>query len=194
MFRYASTDKGREDDMDQNARTLTKNVENRRVAWPPAARRKITQHVVRMLRRTIGRIVGRLAAVSFAALLTVSMPVTHAPQAKASEAAKAPRLLDIADSPPPSAGPVRRYHALHRTCRLRGDTLRTNAVCSARERRRFAGFPRDRLHVASPGCDHIHDVALAPLPMQVDLLAHTRGHVLVATRQDACVALREMPA
>lgn len=187
MFRYASTDKGREDDMDQNARTLTINVENRRVAWPPTAQRTITRHVVRMLRRTIGRIVGRLAAVSFAALLTMSMPVTHAPQAKASEAAKAQRLLGIADSPLPDAVPVRRYRALHRVCRLRGDTLRTNAVCSERERRRFAGFPRDRPHVASPGCDHIHDVALAPLPMQVDLLAHTRGHVLAAT-------LREVPA
>ena len=71
------------------------------------------------------------------------------------------------------------YRALHRAYRVRGDTLLTNSVFSARELQRFAGFTRDRLHVASPGCDHIHEVALAPLPMQVDLLARTRGYFLV---------------
>jgi glycosyltransferase involved in cell wall biosynthesis len=71
------------------------------------------------------------------------------------------------------------YRALHRAYRLRGDALLTNSVFSARELQRFAGFPRDRLHVAAPGCDHIHEVALAPLPMQVDLLARTRGYFLI---------------
>lgn len=71
------------------------------------------------------------------------------------------------------------YRTLHRAYRLRGDALLTNSVFSARELRRFAGFPRDRLHVAAPGCDHIHEVAPAPLPMQVDLLARTRGYFLV---------------
>lgn len=71
------------------------------------------------------------------------------------------------------------YRALYRAYRWRGDALLTNSVFSARELQRFAGFARDRLHVASPGCDHIHDVALAPLPMEVDLLARTRGYFLV---------------
>lgn len=71
------------------------------------------------------------------------------------------------------------YRTLHLAYRLRGDALLTNSVFSARELQRFAGFARDRLHVATPGCDHIHEVPLAPVPMQVDQLAQTRGYFLI---------------
>lgn len=71
------------------------------------------------------------------------------------------------------------YRTLHRAYRLRGDILLTNSVFSARELQHFAGFARDRLHVAAPGCDHIHDVAPASLPMQVERLARSRGYFLV---------------
>ncbi len=93
--------------MHQNARTLTKNVESRLAARIPAAQRTLIRTLVRLLRRTIGRMAGRLAAVAFATLLAMSVPMAHAQQAKAGETAKAQRLLDIADSPLPSAEPAR---------------------------------------------------------------------------------------
>lgn len=93
--------------MRQNARTLTKNVEKRHAGMCPVTRRTAGRTIVRILRRTLGRLVGPLAAVAFTALLTLSSPAAHAQQSNASETVKAQRLLDIADSPLPSTEPAR---------------------------------------------------------------------------------------
>jgi glycosyltransferase involved in cell wall biosynthesis len=75
------------------------------------------------------------------------------------------------------------YKSLHRAYHLRDDVLLTNSVFSARELQRFAGFSRERLHVAAPGCDHVHTVAHRPLPSAVETLAQGRGYfVVVASR------------
>ncbi len=75
------------------------------------------------------------------------------------------------------------YKFLHRAYHLRNDVLLTNSVFSARELQRYAGFTRERLHLASPGCDHVHTVAHAQLPSAVAALAQSRGYfVLVASR------------
>ena len=75
------------------------------------------------------------------------------------------------------------YKFLHRAYHLRDDVLLTNSVFSARELQRYAGFARERLHLASPGCDHVHTFAHAPLPSAVEALAHSRGYfVVVASR------------
>jgi glycosyltransferase involved in cell wall biosynthesis len=75
------------------------------------------------------------------------------------------------------------YRCLHRFYRLRGDRLLTNSVFSARELRRHAGFSLDRLHVAPPGCDHVHGFADTPMPEAVARLAAGRGYyVIVGSR------------
>ncbi len=75
------------------------------------------------------------------------------------------------------------YRCLHRFYRLRGDCLLTNSVFSARELRRHAGFSLDRLHVAPPGCDHVHAFADTPMPETVARLAAGRGYyVIVGSR------------
>lgn len=71
------------------------------------------------------------------------------------------------------------YRCLHRFYRRRGDVLLTNSVFSARELRRHAGFSLDRLHVAPPGCDHVHGYADTPMPDAVARLAAGRGYYAI---------------
>lgn len=71
------------------------------------------------------------------------------------------------------------YRCLHRFYRHRGDFLLTNSVFSARELRRHAGFSLQRLHVAPPGCDHVHGFADTPMPDDVARLAAGRGYYVV---------------
>lgn len=75
------------------------------------------------------------------------------------------------------------YKFLHRAYHLRDDVLLTNSVFSARELQRFAGFTRERLHLAAPGCDHVHTVAHTPVPPTLEALTQGRGYfVVVASR------------
>lgn len=75
------------------------------------------------------------------------------------------------------------YRFLHQAFRARGDTLLTNSMFSVRELCHHAGFRLDRLHVASPGCNHVHASEVAPLPEAVAALAAGRGYyVIVGSR------------
>lgn len=75
------------------------------------------------------------------------------------------------------------YRTLYCGYRMRGDILLTNSVFSARELQHHAGFERARLRIARPGCDHLHAFVPAPLPADVETLAHGRGYfLLVASR------------
>ncbi len=71
------------------------------------------------------------------------------------------------------------YRLLHLAYGVRGDTLLTNSMFSVRELCHHAGFPLERLHVASPGCCHVHAFAEAPLPEAVAQLAAGRGYYLI---------------
>lgn len=75
------------------------------------------------------------------------------------------------------------YRCLHRFYRRRGDFLLTNSVFSACELRRHAGFALERLHVARPGCNHVHGFADTPLPEPLARLVEGRGYyVIVGSR------------
>lgn len=71
------------------------------------------------------------------------------------------------------------YRVLHRAYRMRGDELLTNSAFSARELQHHARLPRQRLHVASPGCDHVRTLADTPLPATVAALAAGRGYYAI---------------
>lgn len=75
------------------------------------------------------------------------------------------------------------YKLLHRVYRMRDDVLLTNSVFSARELQRFAGFSRERLHLAAPGCDHMQRVAQTTLPTTVEALAQGRGYFVMVASQ-----------